>query len=892
MKGHKTIRFGIKLIVIFFSVVFYNQIVLHQFVMTTQKVVAAGLGVFPSWNDIANNTTRQCSIDNMNVDGRAIASFHGSSYFICSFILSTSVDHSISLEFLNIDYNNGFFYVERYDSAPECPYKYVAIYEEMKNCSNVVFFHQNLKVHIKGNTSLTFKEIPKTESNHQCPESLACEKDTSVQRVSPMNDCNSIEGYDNIEMCNFTRTTKLCSFYFPSNCNVTISKQDVILKCSDSDVSKTKKTLLLYPEQPLELDLSDNHILQIDVNSFSNLQNLLGLYLNVTSLATLKSGVFNGLHNLSFLLLRKSRIVSLDEDVFRGLINLTELDISHNPLTKLPAGLFRGLINLRKLLLEYDELTTINSTIFQGLRKLRILWLNNNKLLDSSLQSLPFDGLYNLEILRLDMNLFQEVHSDVFRNLRQMRGFALSRNDLNIVDVQLFKYFRKLHRLNMHHCQFEVIPSKFFDGLTNLGMLRINANLLSKLDARIFKSLGNVTYLDISENLFVNVPVPIHILSHLTIFSVSRNPMTEVNSNTFSSLKINTQLLVSQHEICKCYTPKDVVCIAEGDRSPYLTCDRLLSDRVLEGVMWLIGLNALAGNLFVLIWKRRHSEGNKVQSILLINLALSDLLMGVYMIIIASADIYFDDHFPMRSEKWRSGVTCRLAGTLSIVSSEASVFFVTLISIDRFLHIRFPYSVNQLTKKSTIVMVWLTWLVSLALGLVPSFLAGKSFKFYDNSHVCIGLPLAILEVFQRYDIDPVYWEGIPFTIGSSSRSQGFAVGLYYSSALFLGLNCICYLMIIFCYVIIVQSVRTTSRKSGRTLNMDEEIKLTTKVAAIVATDFFCWFPIIILGILVQFRVIVLPTSIYAWLVTCVLPINSAINPYLYTISEVILKYRK
>ena len=316
-------------------------------------------------------------------------------------------------------------------------------------------------------------------------------------------------------------------------------------------------------------------------------------------------------------------------------------------------------------------------------------------------------------------------------------------------------------------------------------------------------------------------------------------------------------------KFCECYAPKDVACNAEDDRSPYLTCDRLLSDRVLVGVMWLIGINALAGNLFVLIWKRRHSEGSKVQSLLLSNLALSDLLMGVYMIIIASADIYFGDYFPMRSEKWRSGVICKLAGTLSILSSEASVFFVMLISIDRFLHMKFPYSVNQLKKKSTILISCLTWSVSLALGLVPSLMAGINFKFYDNSHVCIGLPLAILEKFERYSLDPVYWEGIRFEIGSSSRSSGSAVGLYYSTALFLGLNLICYLVILVCYVVIVQVVKKSTRKSGRTPDMDKEIKMTMKVAAIVATDFFCWFPIIILGILVQARVIVLPTSVYA-----------------------------
>ena len=74
--------------------------------------------------------------------------------------------------------------------------------------------------------------------------------------------------------------------------------------------------------------------------------------------------------------------------------------------------------------------------------------------------------------------------------------------------------------------------------------------------------------------------------------------------------------------------------------------------------------------------------------------------------------------------------------------------------------------------------------------------------------------------------------------------------------------------------------------------MQQQIKLTTKVTAIVATDFCCWFPVIILGILVQLRVITLPPSVYAWCVTFVLPINSAINPYLYTITEIVSEKRK
>ena len=69
-------------------------------------------------------------------------------------------------------------------------------------------------------------------------------------------------------------------------------------------------------------------------------------------------------------------------------------------------------------------------------------------------------------------------------------------------------------------------------------------------------------------------------------------------------------------------------CCDAFSKIPYLTCDRLLSDRVLVAFMWLIGINALAGNIFVLAWRKSQTLKNiKAQAVLLSNLAMSDLLI-------------------------------------------------------------------------------------------------------------------------------------------------------------------------------------------------------------------------------------------------------------------------
>ena len=370
---------------------------------------------------------------------------------------------------------------------------------------------------------------------------------------------------------------------------------------------------------------------------------------------------------------------------------------------------------------------------------------------------------------------------------------------------------------------------------------------------------------------------------------VRNNIFTGITKKTFSNLPKETDLVVSQHEICERYVSDDVICTAADDRSPFLTCERLLSGKGLMVVMWLIGLNALWGNVFVLSQKRNKIGTNKVQTFLLRNLAMSDLLMGVYMLFMASADIYFGEYFPMRAESWRSGISCRIAGTMSIVSSEASVFFVTLISIDRFVSIKFPKFRRRFGKLSSALVAAVIWITALVLGIVPSSLAGENDLFYDNSHVCIGLPLSKLPIYNTEesakgikicpDGDICYWKR-PI----QSEYVGEVNGMIFASVMFLGINFLCSLVILACYV---EIIRTVFMRAGFNPEMKEQIILSAKVAAIVVTDFACWFPIIIIGILVQAGVLTLPANVFARCATFVLPINSAINPYLYTISAIV-----
>jgi len=65
---------------------------------------------------------------------------------------------------------------------------------------------------------------------------------------------------------------------------------------------------------------------------------------------------------------------------------------------------------------------------------------------------------------------------------------------------------------------------------------------------------------------------------------------------------------------------------------------------------------------------------------LILNLAMADLLMGVYLILLGIAGVVFDGTFCRHELTWRSGTTCQVMGSLVVISSETSVLTLVLLA--------------------------------------------------------------------------------------------------------------------------------------------------------------------------------------------------------------------
>ncbi|XP_072024617.1 uncharacterized protein [Amphiura filiformis] len=556
------------------------------------------------------------------------------------------------------------------------------------------------------------------------------------------------------------------------------------------------------------------------------------LHLAHMGLTSLSSEAFRSLRGkeaiVKKLMLHHNKLTALPDGLFYGLRDMYSLNLSFNAISKLQPNVFEGLTNLVQLFMESNNISSLPDGVFNGLDNLEKLWLTNNQI--THLQANVFLPMVNLVIIRLRNNIIQHISPGAMTGMQNVKNIDMSFNQIRSLDKGALSGLREITDLTLHN------------------------NNIERIDPGVFLDTPN--------------------LINLWIYGVD-NTLIYVSHSSFKGLTNNSLVIVAKAATC-CFV-REAQCENKSPESAFLTCERLLPNGVLRVLMWILGLCAFLGNIAVLYWRySRKVRENPVQSFLITNLSISDLLMGVYMLIIASSDVYFGNNFPPQADTWRNGFTCKFAGFVAMVSSEASVFFVTLISIDRLFRIKYTFSKFTMQERSSYVISSALWIIAISIGIVAIILSVKKPDLYQMSEVCIGLPLTRKNIHEPYKVQ----------IGNRKRKvQKFIrsePAMFFSMAIFLGLNLFCFLIVAICYLQIFITVKRSSKKAGG--KSDKEVKLAIKMAVIIWTDFCCWVPIAILGILVQSGAVDISPVVYAWIVTFILPINSSVNPFLYTIA--------
>ena len=144
-------------------------------------------------------------------------------------------------------------------------------------------------------------------------------------------------------------------------------------------------------------------------------------------------------------------------------------------------------------------------------------------------------------------------------------------------------------------------------------------------------------------------------------------------------------------------------------------------------------------NIFIIFFgKVCHGNISKIKRKLIILFLFCNHYTRQYIVII----FFFCDtgKYLWVESTWRQSSLCTISGFLSLVSNEVSAFMICLITLDRFIVLKFPFSTVRFKGRSALASAVLAWMVGISLAAVP-LVPSLSWSFYGHTGICIPLPV-------------------------------------------------------------------------------------------------------------------------------------------------------
>ncbi|XP_070117549.1 relaxin receptor 1 isoform X9 [Equus asinus] len=510
--------------------------------------------------------------------------------------------------------------------------------------------------------------------------------------------------------------------------------------------------------------------------------------------------------------------------------NVTKMSLQWNLIRKLPPDGFRKYHDLQKLCLQNNKIRSVSIYAFRGLYSLTKLIIEDNHL--SRISPLTFYGLNSLILLALMDNVLT-----------------------CLPDKPLCQHMPRLRWLDFEGNHFHNLRNLTFISCSNLTVLVMRKNKINQLNENTFAPLQKLDELDLGSNKIENLsPNVFKDLKELSQLNLSYNPIQKIQENQFDHLVKLKSLYFKKFQYCR-YAPHVRSCKPNTDGISSL--ENLLASIIQRVFVWVVSAVTCFGNIFVICMRPYIRSENKLHAMSIISLCCADCLMGIYLFVIGAFDLKFRGEYNKYAQLWMESIHCQLVGSLAILSTEVSVLLLTFLTLEKYICIVYPFRCLRPGKCRTITVLILIWIIGFIVALIP--LSNKEFfkNYYGTNGVCF----------------PLHSE--------DTESIGAQI---YSVAIFLGINLAAFIIIVFSYGSMFYSVHQSAITATEIRNqVKKEMILAKRFFFIVFTDALCWIPIFVLKFLSLLQVEI-PGTINSWVVIFILPINSALNPILYTLT--------
>ena len=472
--------------------------------------------------------------------------------------------------------------------------------------------------------------------------------------------------------------------------------------------------------------------------------------------------------------------------------------------------------------------------------------------------------LIYLSLASCKLDSWPEVH------LHNLQHLDLSGNNINSVQLRTFQLLQNLRFLRLHGNPLLTIESgSKHVKHASVTVMDLSFTLLQHFDSALLEQFPFIQVFNLSFSGVKRIGEQgFHHLRTMRELDLSGCDIEEFPKDVFKGLTQLQKITTENYKLCcKALLPqtsREVFCYAPEDEIS--SCEDLLHSTFFRLFLWIVGMLSFLGNASCLVYRLCVAPGSTSKlgyNVFVSNLCLSDLLMGSYLVIIGAADQMYRGEYLWNENRWKASAFCKGAGFMSLLSNEVSVFMICLITIDRFIVLHSPFSTFRFKGGSAIIASGLAWLVGLTLAAVPLFSVFSHWRFYGHTGICI-----------------------PLTV-----TQNTSTGLSYSFVVVIVLNFVLFVCIALGQAVIYWSIRNNSLAVVDSTKTSRNLTVARRLITVVVSDFLCWFPVGVIGLMANSGTTV-PSEVNVAMAIFVLPVNSALNPFLYTFNMVSQKRRQ
>ena len=511
--------------------------------------------------------------------------------------------------------------------------------------------------------------------------------------------------------------------------------------------------------------------------------------------------------------------------------------------------------------------------------KMRAVLLAENRLAVFP-PSIPY--LKEMYRLNLSYNSIGSVSNDLFNPA--LRELYLHGNEIASFGVSPFDKLSNLIVLTLHNNKITTISGSHFVGLEKLPILDLSNQLIDdSITSKAFKGLHSAHTINISHNdidklkekAFLNAkgdPEKDEPFINLRYFDISGNTLEDIDPKVFEDLGSTVALFTDRYKWC-CFAVNVRRCEPQPDE--FSSCTHLIASRTMHLFIWGMGILSFLGNLIILQQRIKHERETTV-SVMVQHLAFSDMLMGAYLLMIAGADTWYKNVFIFNTDAWRNHPVCKVAGFLYQTSAEMSLLILVILVCDRMYSMLPGCNAHGMSLKSARGFAALGWTASAVVGILP-YLEFEYFKDANRAETAICIMFNL-------------------TYGKRIKPWEYFVCIYILYNLF------CVVLMGTGYSLIGKWIRrglevwndmltedmTDEEKEAELQYRRNEVIISKRLFLVVATNVVIWLPVIMITSFAMLDVYIDPTT-SAWVTIFVVPLNSVLNPFLF--SFVVHPYR-